>query len=59
MGPIMLDLLIEHANANSIHILRGYVLKSNKSMIKLLERHDAKCIAVEDGSLRYDLHINA
>lgn len=58
VGPILLDLLIEHAKVNNIRILRGYVLKSNKPMIKLLERRDAKQITDKDGSLRYDLYLN-
>lgn len=57
VGPILLDLLIERARSNSIRILRGYVLKSNKRMINVLERLDANPILDEDGSLRYDLHI--
>lgn len=59
VGSILLDLLIEHAKANNISILRGYVLGSNEPMIKLLERHEARRITDEDGSLRYDLHLNA
>lgn len=58
VGAILLDLLIEHAKENCIRILRGYVLNSNKPMITLLERRDAKRIMDEDGSLRFDLHIN-
>ena len=58
VGTILLDLLIEHAKANNVRILRGYVLKSNKPMIKMLERHGAIHAMDEDGSLRYDLHLN-
>jgi acetyltransferase len=58
VGSILLDLLIEHAKENGIRILCGYVLKSNKPMIKLLERRNFKHIKDEDGSLRYDLHLN-
>ncbi len=57
-GAILLDLLIDHAKENSIRILRGYVLKSNKQMIRLLEHHNAKQITDEEESLRYDLYIN-
>ena len=59
VGSILLDLLIRHAKANGIRVLRGYVLKSNEPMIKLLKRHNAQGIVDEDGSLRFDLHINS
>ena len=57
VGPVLLDLLIEHATTNSIRILRGYVLESNKRMMQLLELRDAEPTMDEDGSLRYDLRI--
>lgn len=58
VGSILLDILIEHAKGNSISVLRGYVLRSNQPMIKLLERHDAKRFDDENDAFRFDLHIN-
>lgn len=56
-GPILLDLLIEHAQSNGIRALRGYVLKSNAPMLKLLERYAPKQITDEGHALRVDLEI--
>ena len=58
-GSILLDLLIKQAKTNNICTLRGYVLASNRAMTRLLERHDAERSVEQDGSLRFDLHINS
>ena len=43
--------------SNRIRLLRGYVLSSNKPMIKLLERYNPEYIMTENGTLQYDLHL--
>lgn len=58
VGSFLLDILIEHAKGNRIRVLRGYVLRSNEAMIKLLESHGAKRIDDEDDNFKFDLHIN-
>ncbi len=56
-GSHLLDVAIAHAKSNDIRVLRGYVLPSNTPMIKLLERLHAQRVVEDDGSLRFDIHI--
>ncbi|MCU7922294.1 MAG: GNAT family N-acetyltransferase [Candidatus Thiodiazotropha sp. (ex Dulcina madagascariensis)] len=56
LGSILMDALMTHAQVNSIHVLRGYVLASNRSMIRLLEGLGGQR-KEEDGELCFDLNL--
>lgn len=59
VGSLLLELLIKHARDNSVKILRGSVLQSNKPMLRLLQRFNFKHSGTEDGLVLYDLVLNA
>lgn len=58
LGPILLDALMGLARENSVRILRGYVLQSNKPMITLLTRYKARHATEADGSWRFELDLD-
>jgi GNAT superfamily N-acetyltransferase len=59
LGTQMLKYLVAHAQTNQISILRGYVLSSNKPMIKILDRYNCSIQNDDDGTLFYEIDVSS
>ncbi len=55
LGRILLERLAERARANGIALLRGYVLRDNEPMIRLLEHVGARARPGGEGSLCFEI----
>ncbi len=59
LGKRLLDLLIQHAKENRIRVLRGYVMKGNAPMIRLLQQLGADSTEEGTTTLRFDLEVTS
>jgi GNAT superfamily N-acetyltransferase len=57
LGTQMLKYIVEHARANQISTLRGYVLSDNKPMTTILDRYNCSIQNDDGGTLCYEIDV--
>jgi acetyltransferase len=57
VGTELMKKLVETAKSNSVEILRGFVLPSNRVMLALCRRFDAETVREDASTMRADIRI--